>query len=99
MNLKFDKIEDAGSQEKERIVFKVLANDQVGRYLVLKTKRGPGDSVSATNPLLTFWFDDKEVKKGDLVILYTKSGATKSKSNKTNKSHFFYWNQKLPILN
>ena len=39
-----------------------------------------------------FWFPDKEVKKDDLIVLYTKKGKSSVKTNPSgNVSHFLYW--------
>lgn len=98
MKLVITKIEDVGNLEKERVIFSVSADVDVGKYLVLKSKK-IGDSVS-NRPSLVFWFEDKEIKKNDLVILYSKVGVSKSATNeKGNASHFFYWNQNASIWN
>lgn len=100
MNIRIDKIEDINVLEKERIVFSVLADENIGKYLILKSRKiGKGNAVSS-RPASTFWFQDKEVKKGDLVVLYSKIGLYKSTLNEDGTtSHFFYWNQTVPIWN
>ena len=46
-----------------------------------------------------FWFPDKLVKKGDLVVLYTKKGSDSFKENTDGSiSYFYYRNLSSPIL-
>ena len=97
MKLKIERIEDAGVLEKERIVFSVLANEDVGRYVVFKSKKTGETSVS-NKTSATFWFPDQSVQRGDLVVLYTKGGSDKSSATQGGKSsHFFYWGKTSPL--
>ncbi|MFA6353506.1 MAG: hypothetical protein WCW93_01080 [Candidatus Paceibacterota bacterium] len=99
MNIKISGIENRGDLEKERIVFNVLADDDAGRYIVLKSRKIGEDKVSV-KPSAILWFTDQEVKKDDFVILYTKKGIYKSSKNEAgNTSHFFYWDKETPIWN
>jgi hypothetical protein len=44
-----------------------------------------------------YWFPDKPVKKGDVVVLYSKKGAQSEKLNDDKStSHFFYWGLSEP---
>jgi hypothetical protein len=97
MKLTVTKISDPGVLEKERVVMKATADEQVGAYLIFKTKE-LGDNMVSNKPTKTFWFPDKEVKAGDYVVLYTKPGQDKSTQNEGGgSSHFFYWNLKEPL--
>src|SRR4051812_35044129 len=98
MRLKLSKIEDSGILEKERVVFRVLTSGAIGNYLISKTeKNGEGISAKISG---TFWLPDKEVKKDDLVVIYSKAGINTSSTNiKGNTSHFFYWGQLAPLFN
>ena len=97
MKLKISEIENKGVAENERIILKVLESDNVGQYVIFKTKKLADDRVSS-RPSDVFWFQNKEVKKGDWVVIYTKSGTYKSIINeKGNTSHFFYWDKKEPL--
>ena len=88
MKLKIERVEDAGVLDKERVVFSVLANEEIGRYVVLKSKKTGETSVSSET-YATFWFPDKPAQRGDLVILYTKAGKDKSSATQGGKySHF-----------
>ena len=97
MKFKINGIEDAGNLEKERIVLKVLEDEDVGRYAIFKTTK-VGDTLVSSRVSLAFWFQDQEVKKDDLVVIYTKAGAYKStKNTKGNTSHFFYWDKDASV--
>ncbi|MBI4132823.1 MAG: hypothetical protein HY473_01920 [Candidatus Sungbacteria bacterium] len=99
MKLKIKGIEDAGVLDKERAVFKASADEDVGHYIVFKTKKS-GETKVSSRPSLTFWFPDREIKKDDLVVLYSKGGVNTSTTNtKGATSHFFYWGQNSPIWN
>jgi hypothetical protein len=45
-----------------------------------------------------YWFMNKDVKKGDIIVLYSKSGRRSEKNNDGGyTSHFFYWGRSGPI--
>jgi hypothetical protein len=91
MNVKFKRIREAGVPQKERIVFSVSADAEIGNYLVLITGLA-SDGSPFSGRHASFWFPDKKVKAGDLVVLYTMNGSAKSVSNEDgSSSHFFYW--------
>ena len=96
MNVKFSSIADRGDVSKERVVLKVLAETDVGHFAVLRT--GRRDNMATTGVKDIFWFPDKAVKAGDLVVLYTKSGVQSEKTlDNGSKAHFFYWGQSAPL--
>src|ERR1022692_892986 len=97
MKLEIDKIKDRGEGE-ERIVFNVKEDCDIGRYFVFSTHKTSENKFSSSlqHP---FWFPDKEVKKSDLVVLYTKKGSSSYRLNKDGTtSHFYYRKQDAPIL-
>jgi len=82
---------DAGVQDKERLVLKVEKEDDIGYYVVFNNAFTAENTVS-TKVKNAFWFPDKKVNTGDIVVLYTKSGAKNEKQNVDGTaSHFFYW--------
>ena len=90
MNVKIKYIRNPGDLNKERLVLKVLRDDDIGYYLVLDTTSNDDGSISnlVRHP---YWFPDKKVKSGDMVVLYTKNGKESKKANKNGStSHFFY---------
>lgn len=91
MSVKIKSILDPGNPEKERFVLSVHGDTDIGSYLVLITEISKeGGPVSGSH--LSFWFPDKKIKGGDLVVLYTKKGNEKSiKNSDGSSSHFYYW--------
>lgn len=89
-------VKDAGDLPNERIVLKVGANIDIGAYVLLCTEFV--DSSVTNDVESAYWFPDKEVSEGDMVVLYTRSGRDKSRENKSgNNTHFFYWGKERPI--
>lgn len=90
MNVEIKYIQDAGIPDKERLVLKVLKDDDIGYYAIFNTVF-IGENVS-TDVKNTFWFPDKQVRAGDVVVLYTKKGDKKERVNLSGStSHFFFW--------
>jgi hypothetical protein len=90
MKVEIKSIADKGDQKKERLVLRVGQDVNIGYFLVLCT--GFTDGQVDTGIQQTFWFPDKEVKTGDLVVLYTKSGKNSEKQLEGGATaHFFYW--------
>jgi hypothetical protein len=99
MKLKISGIENVGDLEKERVVLRSTADQDVGGYVVFKTKK-TGENRISPKVSDVHWFDDKLVKKDDWILLYTKTGTYSSTNNeKGNTSHFFYWNKTEPLWN
>lgn len=100
MNVQIREIIDAGILEDERLVLKILKDCDIGKYLTFDSTYTQDGKISnlVRHP---YWFPDKELKAGDLVVLYTKSGLQSQTSNRDGStSHFFYrglertiWNQ------
>ena len=89
MKLEFDEIKDRGTP-KERILFNVKEDCDIGEYFVFSTRKTAAGKFSSLvqHP---FWFPDKGVKKGDLVVLYTKKGSSSYKLNADETSTHFYY--------
>lgn len=48
----------------------------------------------------TYWFPDKNVNKGDLISVWTKSGENKKTTSKSgNPLHRFYWGLESAVWN
>ena len=90
MNIKI--IKTLGNNlDEERVVFSVTEDDFLGSYIVFKTKKISEKTISSKVEEI-YWFPDKEVKKGDLVVLYTKRGTnTEKKNTDGTTTHFYYW--------
>lgn len=99
MNIEISKIMDPGIPESERVLLKVLLDDELGFYGAFKTKKTSEETISSKISA-TFWFPDRHVKKGDLVVLYSKAGVnTERKNNDGTTSYFFYWGTNGSIWN
>jgi hypothetical protein len=91
MNLKLTKFEDSGNLEKERLVILAVGDVQVGFFCIYKTIKS-GETTVSSRITSTYWFPDRDVKKGDLVVVYTKNGInTATKNSDGTTTHFFYW--------
>lgn len=99
MSLNIKYIKNNGSSKDERIIFDVLENCDVWKYLVFDTTYNEASAVS--NKLRHhYWFPDQEVEAWDLVVLYTKKGKDTYKNNASgNKTWFFYWWLEKAIIN
>lgn len=98
MKLQVKHVKDHGIKSKERIILKALDDIDVGNYLIAdNTYYGNGEVSSKVRH--TFWMPDKQVSKGDLVVVYTKNGKESTKQNESNRTHFFYWGLKRTIWN
>lgn len=96
MKLAIKYVREHGNLEKERIILKALDDVNIGDYLLADTTYINDNEVS--NMLRhTFWVPDKNVKKGDLIVIYTKRGSDSVKRNNSGTTHFFYWGMKRTI--
>lgn len=97
MNIDISKIIGKDALETERIVLNVLLDTDIGRYAIFKTGINIRDNKKIINNRVhkTYWFPDKNVKTGDTVVLYTKSGLSSERKNTDGTTtHFFYWGMK-----
>lgn len=98
MQLELKSFADVGIIDKERLAIRVLADVNIGSYVVLRSiKSDKGKPVSGTKD--AYWFPDIEVKKGDMIVLYTKSGTSgkKALAGGDGLAHFYYWSKKTPL--
>ena len=96
MNLEIVGIRNPGELERERIVVRAVGDTDIGDYLMLRTRTN-GDVVRAGRARDCYWFRDKRVRAGDLVVLYSKSGTPREKQNDDDSlTHFFYWGLSEP---
>ncbi len=91
MNIEIDSIKDSGNLEKERVIFKVTQACNLGKYIAaLSVIINDTTFSSALNNIS--WFPDQELKKDDLVVLYTKRGDKSSTVNEDgSNTYFYYW--------
>lgn len=98
MKVEIKSIADKGDPKKERLVLRVQHDVNIGQFLVLCTGFSNGQvNIGIRN---TYWFPDKDVRAGDLVVLYSKSGGDNEKVLDSGaKAHFFYWGLPGPRWN
>lgn len=91
MIIEIDSIKNSGNLEKERVIFKVIENGDLGKYMVAQSITINDTSFSSKLQNL-YWFPDKELKAGDLVVLYTKQGEKGNSVNEDGSTtYFYYW--------
>ena len=92
MTLLAKSVKEPQNFDKERFVMKATENLQVGRYAVFRCTKEGDIGVSDGKLDDAYWFPDKVVSEGDLVVLYSKPGVISEKSIEDGKkAHFFYW--------
>ena len=97
MKFTIDGLKEPGNLEKERVVIEILEDGNIGTLLVASTTQQAEDRVSSqiNNP---YWIPDQDVKKGDLIIIYTKSGQKNNRKNHSgSSSYFFYIGMEQPL--
>lgn len=100
--ISFHSIKSAGDLDRERAVFRVEEDGNIGTQAILRNKYWVYDGKNTLQSVVydTHWFVDKDVKKGDLVVLYSKGSNVNSReklSESGSKTHFFYWEREAPI--
>jgi hypothetical protein len=99
MNVEIKAVRGISDIDNERIVLKVLKDDDIGYYIIFDTTFLEDGYVS-NKVQHSYWFPDKQVRAGDLVVLYTRNGRTKEKQNKSgNTTHFFFQRLEKTIWN
>lgn len=89
MKLELRSIVAPGDLKNERLTLRALTSLDVGDYLVAQTMLI--EDYPTTNFDHMIWFPFKQVEKGDLVVIYTKSGESREKPlSKGNTAHFYY---------
>ncbi|CAI1705349.1 MULTISPECIES: hypothetical protein [Serratia] len=90
MKFKINGLREPGNLEKERVVIEILEDGNVGNLVVTSTSQQGEGAVSSKikNP---YWIPDQDVKKGDLVVVYTKEGRKNNRENDDNSSSYFYY--------
>ena len=97
MNIEIDNIKDSGNFDKERTLFKVTQVCNLGKYLIAKSQELTDDSFSSKLQDI-YWFPDQDLKIGDLVVLYTKTGVNGNiKNDDCSNTYFYYWGLNSPL--
>lgn len=100
MNLKINRVIDYGTLASERVNISVLEDCNLCYYIFIDTTY-VGDTTISNKMRHMHWFTPRDVKKGDDVILYTKSGITKTEeiNEGKNKRYTLFWNLGNPVWN
>lgn len=89
-------VADKGDLDRERLVLHAKRSAYIGDFLLIRTSVEDGEVTTDVGDSL--WFPDRPVKAGDLVAVYTKSGADRKKKIEGGRTaHFFYWGQHAPL--
>ncbi|MEE9466058.1 MAG: hypothetical protein V3W14_10860 [Candidatus Neomarinimicrobiota bacterium] len=99
MKIKINYVSDAGILKDERLVLEAIGDDDIGSYIIADSTYTSGTTIS--NKLRhTYWIPDKQVSKGDIIVIYTKKGQNKSRPNDAGgETHFFYWGLERTVWN
>lgn len=99
MKLKIDSVKGHGDEKEERLILSVLEDCNLNCYMVSDATFSRPGKISNKHRH-SKWFTNKEVKKGDKVILYTRSGDdTTVKSDTGTIWHKVYWGLKTGVWN
>lgn len=105
MSLEIQKVEYKGDSEKERLVMRVLADTNTKDYVVMDTTFDTDGEISNIGRR-AYKFSPKDVKRDDLVILYTRSKKTTESgasvehpAGSQNEAHFFFWDREASVWN
>lgn len=91
MNITIKEIKDRGNIDKERAVFVVQSDCELGSFFAFKTQKTKVEEQISSDIKHPFWFPDQEVKKNDIIVLYTKAGIDKQKQNSDSTITYFYY--------
>ena len=98
MDIEIMYIKDNGVIDKERVVLLVKENCDLGHYILATSQIMPETNTFSSKISNVYWFPDREMKKGDKVIVYTKQGINNKKENEDQTtSYFFYWGMDTPL--
>lgn len=102
MKIKIENVVDKGNLDRERVLLKVLSNEDLKNYVIMDSTFNSEGDISNTGRH-AFKFPMKEVKKGDYICLFTKKMDTTSKSEFANSigsiTHCFFWNREASVWN
>ena len=92
MSVSIRKIVDSGSISTERVVMEVKDDQDIGDFILIRAKISKAKDSVLAGSVIAYWFPDKKVKSGDLVVLYSKNGNNGRKVHDDGTtSYFFYW--------
>jgi len=99
MKLKIMSIENGGDAKDEYVRLKVLEDCNLIDYALVDTTFTADGKVSNKNRHF-YWFPHKDVKKNEVVRLYSSIGDNVSSTSNTDiMIHKVYWNLGSPVWN
>jgi hypothetical protein len=99
MKVKIISVHNQGDYDEEYVLMEVKESCNIGKYILADSTYTDAGHVS-NKVRHTFWIPDKDVEKGDLVSVRTKTGTdtTIIKASGT-RVHRFYWGLKTAVWN
>lgn len=99
MKIEIVKTIDRGVANKERLWLKVLADTDLVYFIVFDTTYTSPDSISNLQRH-AHWFNNRQVRAGDYVVLYTGHGtASQLRNQNGTTTHFLYWGLDKTVWN
>lgn len=99
MSLKIRKIADPAVENSERVIIDVLANVDCGYYALCTAEKMEAGKFFPSSRRF-FWFPDRDVKKGDVLVVYSKPGQSSQRKEPSGSTiHFFYWGFPKTLFN
>jgi hypothetical protein len=93
-------IRDAGDIDRERVVLRVDKPVDLLEYLVLNAASSHPARIRDLNQHV-FWFPSHEVKPGEFVRLYSRTGVQLTRLGSYGRSqaryHDFFWGKSTPV--
>lgn len=100
MTLVLQSVVNVGELERERVVIRATADVEIGHYAVFCCNAADDGLPLAGNVVHAFWLEDKKIKSGDFVVIYSKRGRDSEKTSENGAtSHFYYWELDEPLWN
>lgn len=97
MTLILVRVEAAGDLPSERVILRASSDVDIGRYALFSCSTDDGVPLSGS-VLRAFWFEDKKIKSGDFVVVYSKDGTNSEKKGRAGAtSYFYYWGSRTPL--
>lgn len=99
MQVEIIKVYGHGDYQNEYVMLKVLEDCDIGKYMIADNTYFDDGGIS-NKVRHTHWFPDKDVKKGELISLWTRKGVdTTNKNDSGTIVHRFYWGLNQAVWN
>lgn len=99
MKIDIKSVSGHGDYDKEFVTLNVNVDCDAAIHVLTDTTYTSDGKVSSLLRHM-YWLPDKQVKKGDFIYVYTKTGTNNSFANKAGTTtHAFYWGLKTAVWN